>query len=166
MIKTTLKLDFKEPKAFQSVIRKFPNFCLGWELNDWKRHLLILYFESASVSRERFNSLRVSILLPIRPIPIQMKERGVFQQLEQKWSTVQDVSTCFPQESRKIEASMEHVLTLFGVWFIGILISGCACFGEIMISKLRDNQLPHLEAPWSCRSIRLQHSRIHNQWSP
>ncbi|TRY76595.1 hypothetical protein TCAL_05323 [Tigriopus californicus] len=76
-----------------------------------------------------------------------MKERGVFQQLEQKWSTVQDVSTCFPQESRKIEASMEHVLTLFGVWFVGILVSGCACFGEIILSKVRDSPLPHPGGP-------------------
>ncbi len=62
-----------------------------------------------------------------------MQEQGLTDELRNKWVRIRDFTTCALDDyggKRRIEATLDHVMTLFMLWAAGVTVSVGFCFVE------------------------------------
>ncbi len=74
---------------------------------------------------------------------LKMEEEGVINQLRRRWIRKGQESSCANRDvGDRVQARLDHVVTLFGLWAAGILLSGLVWTGE-KVFQLRRNSSNH-----------------------
>jgi len=66
---------------------------------------------------------------------LKMHEEGIVNQLRKSWVRARDASTCSAEAGRRPQAGLEHVVSLFMLWAVGLGIAGAVWMAEFVYRK-------------------------------